>query len=107
MRSSAGPSVRVRLSTRRGTHVGAIVLPWATRPSGRWRDLVEDAHTTGASWVPHHRHAPFVSVVDLRRQAFRRSVDISGCRMPSEDRSVAAFWTLCSASAFEYPGVFE
>jgi len=97
-------SVRVRLRTRRGTHVGALVLPWATRPSGRWRDLVEDAHTTGATWCLIIA-APFVSVVDLRRQASRRSVDF---RLPDAlgDRSVAAFWTLCSASAFD-PGVFE
>src|SRR5262245_37872804 len=54
--------VRLRLRTRRGTPVGCVVLPWAVRPSRRWRDLADEARMSGVQWcliiAP-----PFVSVV--------------------------------------------
>ncbi len=89
------------LDTPRGIPVGLLVLPWATRPPARWRDVTGAAREIGAAWclviAP-----PFVSVVDARGCAVRRSVDF---RFPDalDSRSFARFWTLTRAAIFE-PG---
>lgn len=96
--------VRARLTTRRGGHVGLIVLPWAARPSRLWRDLTETARSSGSSWclivAP-----PFLSIVEARGHALRRSVDFE-FPQALDGRSFAAFWTLCHAGAF-LPGVMN
>jgi hypothetical protein len=96
--------ITARLTTRRGAAVGLVLLPWAARPSRLWRDLAAATRTIGADWcllvAP-----PFISVVDARGHALRRSVDFT---LPDalDDRSVPAFWALCQAGAFD-PGEFD
>ncbi len=90
----------MRLEPRRGSDapVAMLVLPWSSRPSIAWRDLVGQAQTIGASWgfvlAP-----PYLSLIDVRAPAVRRSVDFA---LPEafDGRSFAAFWSLASARSF-------
>jgi hypothetical protein len=87
-----------QLETADGAAVGLVVLPWAVRSPGRWRDLTGAAREAGAGWcllvAP-----PFLAVADARGHAARRSVDF---RLPEafDRRSFATFWTLAHAGAF-------
>jgi hypothetical protein len=88
-----------RLETAGGVTVGLIVLPWATRPSGVWRDLAGFARRIGAAWTIVVA-PPFISIVPARGFGVRRSVDF---RLPDvlDARSFTRFQTMCRASAFE------
>ena len=87
------------LRTRRGSAVGLVIRPWADRPSQAWRDVADSAQSIGADWcllvAP-----PFVSLVDARGCALRRSLDF---RLPDalETRSFGAFFMLLRAEAFD------
>ncbi len=89
----------VSLETRGGAVVGLVLLPWRSARSHAWRDLLAFARTVGADWcllvAP-----PFVSVVDSRGSAVRRSVDFT---LPEalEPASFTAFWILARAGAFD------
>ncbi len=91
--------VSARLTTKRGSTVGFILLPWAERPSRLWRDLAAGTREIGADWcllvAP-----PFVSLVDGRGHTIRRSLDFL---LPDalDERSFPAFWLLCQAGAFD------
>ena len=84
-----------------GAVVGLVVLPWAASPSMLWRDLVTVAGRFGADWgllvAP-----PFVSVVEARAAAVRRSVDFTFPDVLAPE-SFLPFWALTHASAFETP----
>ena len=71
-----------------------LILPWATRPSQRSRDL--EAAGGGLSNWSVVVAPPFISVVDARGHAFRRSADF---RLPDaiDKRSFPAFWLVCHA----------
>ena len=79
--------------------VALVLLPWAVRPSGLWRDLTARDRTNRGDWclllAP-----PFVSVVDLRGHALRRSADF---QLPAalDSRSFAAFWTICRGARLD------
>ena len=94
-----GPRAALTLETRHASPVAMLVLPWSSRPSMAWRDLVGHARVIDASWgfvlAPPH-----LSLVDVRAQAVRRSVDFT---LPEafEARSFAAFWILASAHTFD------
>ncbi len=90
---------QVRLHTRRGTSVGLIVLPWAQRPPRLWRVVTAQTRDIGADWCLV-LSPPFVSLVDGRGRAMRRSLEF---RFPDalHDRALAAFWTICQAGAFD------
>jgi hypothetical protein len=96
--------VSARLVTRRSTAVGLIVLPWAVRPSRLWRELAQGARAIGADWCFLFA-PPFLSLVDARGHAIRRSLDFV---LPDafDGRSFPAFWLLCQAGAFD-PGASE
>ncbi len=95
-----GPRAALRLEPRHGADspVAMLVLPWSSRPSMAWRDLVGHARMIGASWgfvlAP-----PYLSLVDVRAPAVRRSIDFA---LPEafDGRSFAAFWALASARSF-------
>jgi len=77
-----------------------LVLLWATRPSRRWNEL--DAHGAapvhwGLVFAP-----PFLSVVNTRGHAFRRSVDF---RFPDaiDRRSFPALWAIARADTLLTP----
>lgn len=91
--------VQARLETPAGTGVGLVVLPWAQRPSAAWREVVVAARGTGADWC-FLVAPPFVSLVDARGHASRRSVDFA---LPDALRrdSFFALWVLCSAPSFD------
>src|SRR5262245_27695692 len=91
--------VTVRLTTRRGSRVGLIVLPWAARPSRLWRRLAADARTIGADWCLLVA-LPFISLVDTRGHAVRRGLDFV---LPDilHERGFPAFWLLCQAGVFD------
>ena len=82
-----------------GTPVALLVLPWATRPAGQWRDVTAAARDIGASWclvlAP-----PFLSLVDARGFATRRSLDLS---LPDlvTDPPFAVLMTLVHADGFD------
>jgi len=85
--------VQLRAEHRR---LEMVIVPWASRPSGLWRDLsVRDP--AGEHWcllvAP-----PFVSIVDIRGHSLRRSADFV---LPAslDARSFAAFWMSCSADS--------
>jgi hypothetical protein len=90
---------RVRLETAKGSGVGLVVLPWATRPSTMWRDVASTARGFGADWC-FVLAPPFLSLVDARGHAFRQSVDFVWPDALAE-QSVSAFWTLAHASSFD------
>ena len=86
--------------------VQLIVLPWATRPSRRVRDVDHrkqrelddwDAPAWSMTVAP-----PFVSIADVRGHAFPRSVDF---RFPDaiDARSFPAFWMTCCAGTLLTP----
>ena len=84
-----------------GSPVAMLVLPWASRPSAAWRDLVGHARAVGAAWgfvlAPPH-----LSLVDVSAHAIRRSVDFT---LPEvfEGPSFPAFWALANARSFAHP----
>ncbi|MEO8070648.1 MAG: N-6 DNA methylase, partial [Acidobacteriota bacterium] len=65
-----------RLETRVGVSVGLIVLPWASGRSSLWRDLIVTARAMRVSWCFLFA-PPFLSLVDTRGHAIRRSVDFT------------------------------
>lgn len=81
--------------------VGFVLLPWASAPSLLWREIVAVARNLGTNWcllvAP-----PFISIVEARATAVRRSVDFA---LPDvlEGDSFLPFWTLTHATAFEPP----
>ena len=79
--------------------VGLVVLPWAGSPSMLWRELVTVAGRFGTNWgllvAP-----PFVSIVEARASAVRRSVDFTFPDVLAPG-SFLPFWALAHASAFE------
>lgn len=86
--------VWVRLQCPSRISIRLLLLPWASRPSRIWRDLVSD--DMPSSWAIV-MSPPFLSVVDRRGHAFRRSADF--CLPDAIDpRSFLAFWTVCRAS---------
>lgn len=96
--------VRVRLERPSSGSVQLIVLPWATRPSRRLRDL----HSTSgadAGWAMVVA-PPFVSVIEMRGHAFRRGIEF---RLPDaiDPRSFPAFWRICHAGNLLTPAGLE
>jgi len=91
--------VSARLSTRRGTAVALLVLPWASRPSRVWRSVADTSRHTGADWCLI-LSPPFLTLVDGRGHASRRSLDFT---LPDalHDASVSVLWLLCRGSAFD------
>jgi hypothetical protein len=87
------------LSTRQGTPVGLVLLPWAERPSTLWRDLTWTARHIGADWA-FLLAPPFLSLIDARGHATRRDVEFT---LPDvfETPSFARFWWLARADAFD------
>ncbi|MFI5179155.1 MAG: hypothetical protein ACHQO8_11350, partial [Vicinamibacterales bacterium] len=65
-----------RLDTPARVPVGVLITPWATRPSGAWRDVAATARAAGADWC-FLLSPPFLSLVDARGQAARRSVEFT------------------------------
>ena len=94
-----------KLSAPAGAHVVLLLLPWASHPSAVWREPVVAARASGADWA-FIVAPPFVSLLDTRGHAMRRSLDL---RLPEVlDRAAfPVFWTLARASAFDRraPGV--
>ena len=90
---------RACLETSGRVPVNLIVLPWAARPPGIWRDLADAATRFGAHWTIVVA-PPFVSVVPSKGFGIRRSVDF---RFPEalDPRSFGRFQLICSATAFE------
>jgi hypothetical protein len=96
-----GPRATLRLETRHGSGspVAMLVLPWSSRPSTAWRNLVGHARVMGASWgfvlAPPH-----LSLVDVGAHAVRRSIDFV---LPEtlDGRSFPAFWALARARSFD------
>jgi len=86
--------VRVRLYGRDLRDVGLVLQPWAARPSRLWRDLAPEGDDVSPWCVV--LAPPFLSVVDTRGHAFRRSADF---RLPDaiDARSFPAFWSVCRA----------
>jgi hypothetical protein len=83
----------VRLHARGGSSVPMLVLPWSGRPSRIWRDLHQNGEDS-PWWLVVA--PPFVSLVDSRGHAFRRSADF---RFPDaiDVRSFPAFFSICRA----------
>jgi len=100
-----GDRVRVRLVGATPGAIQLVVLPWATRPSRRVRDVdrrdqageIADAPAWLMTVAP-----PFISVADVRGHAFPRSIDF---RLPDaiDARSFPAFWMTCRASTLLTP----
>jgi hypothetical protein len=90
---------RAILLTPSGRGVGLVLLPWAARPSALWRDLVATSHDIGASWCFLFA-PPFLSLVDTRGHATRRSLEFM---LPQvlEPPSTVPFLILTRSSAFE------
>ena len=65
-----------RLVTPSGAVVALLLLPWARRPSHIWRDAVRVSTDAGASWC-FIVAPPFVSLLQARGQAARRSIDFA------------------------------
>ncbi|HEX5069661.1 MAG TPA: N-6 DNA methylase [Vicinamibacterales bacterium] len=88
-----------RLSTRRGTAVALLVLPWASRPSRVWRPVADTCRHTGADWCLIFS-PPFLTLVDGRGHAMRRGLDFT---LPDalHDASVPILWLLCRGGAFD------
>jgi Eco57I restriction-modification methylase len=88
-----------RCSSRRGTPVALLVLPWASRPSRVWRSISETSRGTEADWCLV-LSPPFLTLVDARGHASRRSLDFT---FPDtlHDASIATLWLLCRGSAFD------
>jgi hypothetical protein len=88
-----------RLSTRRGTPVALLVLPWASRPSRVWRLIADVARHAGADWCLL-LSPPFLTLVDGRGQVIRRNLDFM---LPDalHDSGLAALWLLCRDGSFD------
>jgi hypothetical protein len=97
-----GPRATLTLDLRHGggSPVAMLVLPWSSRPSVAWRDLVGHARAIGASWgfvlAPPH-----LSLVDVRAHAVRHSIDFT---LPEvfDEPSFPAFWALANARSFAH-----
>ena len=87
----------VRLDTGSSGAAGLIVTAWATRSSTAWRDVVNAARTIGADWC-FLLSPPFLSLIDARGHASRRSVDFT---LPDvlAPASFPAFWAVARAGA--------
>lgn len=88
-----------RLETRRGGRAALMVLPWASRQSGAWREVVVAARRMEADWCFVFA-PPYLSLVDARGHASRHSVDFALPDALAPD-SFIRFWTLAHADAFE------
>ncbi|HKV99660.1 MAG TPA: N-6 DNA methylase [Vicinamibacterales bacterium] len=87
----------VRLEAGASGAVGLIVTAWAARSSTAWREVVHAARALGADWC-FLLSPPFLSLVDARGHASRRSVDFT---LPDAfvPASFPAFWTLARSGA--------
>jgi hypothetical protein len=90
---------RARLDTASHHSVALVVLPWSRRPSLAWRDAIGAARLAGASWA-FVLAPPFLSVVDARGHASRRSLEITLPHALS-DRGFGTFLAVTRAAAFE------
>ena len=90
---------RARLATRGGSTVGLVLVPWASRPPGIWRDLFHVSRDLGATWC-FVLAPPFLSLVDVRGRATRRSLDF-GLPAVLDAGSFPYFWTLARATTLE------
>jgi hypothetical protein len=88
--------VVVRLDTP-SSAVGLIVMPWARRSSTAWRDVTRSARALGADWC-FVLGPPYLSLVDVRGHAARRSVDFT---LPDalSPESFPTFWLLAHSRA--------
>ena len=95
-------TARARLTTRRQTPVGLLLLPWAAHPSTTWRRAVAAADDVGANWC-FVLAPPFLSLVSARGHSLRRSVDFA---LPDafDPRSLQAFLVLTGAETFARGG---
>jgi hypothetical protein len=100
----APDAATVRLETAQGTPVALVVLSWASRPAARWKATAETARAFGADWAVILA-PPFLSVLDVRAHATRRSVDFA---MPEalDGRSIDRFLLITHAEAFDGSGRF-
>ena len=91
--------VRSRLVTPTGANIGLVLVPWASRPPGIWRDLFHVSRDLGSAWC-FVLAPPFLSLVDVRGQATRHSLDFA---FPAalDATSFLRFWTLARAESFE------
>lgn len=69
-----------------GASVGLIVLPWAARPSGAWREAWLTARQARSSWCLVFA-PPFLSLVEARGHAARRSLDFEWPALLTEHRA--------------------
>jgi hypothetical protein len=90
-----------RIVLRAGTdrRVVAIVLPWARQASVSWRNAVAAARAARADWS-FVLAPPFLSLIDARGHATRRSIDVSLSELSRPD-TFTRFWILFRAATFE------
>lgn len=79
--------------------VAVIVLPWASRLDGRWRDALRGGIAAGAPWAfVSNGHS--LRIVDCTRPWTRLSIDFSFPASVHDPRGPAALWALGRADAF-------
>ena len=90
----------VRLTTGQRTPVGLVAARWAHQMPAMLRDAIAAARQGGAAWclvvAP-----PYVSIVDAGSGWARRSVDFCFPQVLDTPESVAVFWALARARAFD------
>ena len=89
----------VRLETPACAAVGLIVAAWAARSSSAWREVISAAGALDADWC-FLLGPPFLSLVDARGHASRRSADFTLPEALSTE-SFLSFWTLTHSGAFD------
>ena len=91
--------VRGLLETPAGARVAFLVLPWSERPPSLWRDVSSLARDLDAKWCLVMA-LPFLSVVEARGFAWRRSVDFD-LPVLIDSGDVAPLLVLAAAAAFD------
>ena len=96
---------RARLVVHGGENIGVVLVPWSSRPPGIWRDLFDVSREADTSWCFVFA-PPFLSLVNVRGQATRRSLDVE---FPAvlEPESFLRFWTLARAESFVSPAPID
>ena len=94
MPSSNEACVRVRLEGSVPGAIQMLILPWATRPSRRSRDLEA---SRGRTELESSSSLPRLFLSSTREAMRFAEASNSGCRMRSTARSFPAFWLVCRA----------
>ncbi|MEO7189742.1 MAG: N-6 DNA methylase [Vicinamibacterales bacterium] len=87
------------LETSRGTPLALVLLGWSARPTALWRELAQAARDIGASWC-FVLAPPFLSLIDTRGFAGRRSLDLHLPSMTS-DPGFSVLMAIAHADAFD------